>query len=84
ISELYRYTPKAISISELKYRTKGSAASIDLKGQADSLPTAFDYTEAVKDAELLCDLQIITAQQVARPGGGSVVEFKAYCGLQDN
>lgn len=84
ISELYKYTPSVISISELTYKTKGSGASITLKGQADSLWTAFNYPDAVKDANLLSDLQVPDAQQVPRPGGGSVIEFNAYCSLEDN
>lgn len=84
IGELYRYTPKAISISELRFISKPAGASIDIKGQADSLPTAFDYTEAVHEAKFLRRIQIVNAQQVARPGGGSVVEFKAHCIIPDD
>ena len=83
IDELYRYTPKAISISELKFVSKPSGASIEIKGQADLLSTAFDYTDAVSKAELLSGIQIVNAQQIPRPGG-SVVVFKAYCDIQND
>ncbi len=83
IDELYRYTPKAISISELKFISKPSGASIEIKGQADLLSTAFDYTDAVRKAELLSGIQILNAQQIPRPSG-SVVVFKAYCDIQND
>lgn len=83
IDELYRYTPKAISISELKFVSKPSGAFIEIKGQADLLSTAFDYTDAVSKAKLLSGIQIVNAQQIPRPGG-SVVVFKAYCDIQND
>ena len=81
IAELYEYTPRAISISGLDVAWKQGAMSIDIKGQADLLPTAFEYTEAVRDASLLQTMQIINAQQIPRAGGTSVVEFKAQCSV---
>jgi Tfp pilus assembly protein PilN len=83
IEELYRYTPKAISISELSFMSEHSGASIEIKGQADLLSTAFDYTNAVRKAELLNRIQIVNAQQIPRPGG-SVVVFKAHCDIQND
>ena len=83
IDELYRYTPRAISLSELRFVSGHSRASIEIKGQADALSTAFDYTEAMSKAELLSSIQILNAQQIPRPGG-SVVVFKAHCGIQDD
>jgi hypothetical protein len=80
IGELYEYTPKTISISEFKFVAGQNGASVEIKGQADSLSAAFDYTDAVLDARLLCGIQIENAQQVPRPGG-SVVTFKAYCDI---
>jgi len=76
--ELYRYTPKTISISELRFTSTHSKASIEIKGQADSLSSAFEYTDAMSKADLLDKIQIINVQQIPRPGG-SVVEFKANC-----
>ena len=58
--------------------------SIDIKGQADLLPTAFEYTDAVREAKLLRAMQIINAQQIPRAGGGSVVEFKATCTVTES
>jgi len=81
IAELYETTPPAISISGLDVTWKQGAMSIDIKGQADLLPTAFEYTQAVRDACLLQTMQIINAQQIPRAGGGSVVEFKAQCSV---
>jgi len=78
--DLYRYTPESISISELRFSYNHQDTSIELKGQADLLATAFEYTEAVREAALLQDIQVINAQQIPRPGG-SVVEFKAYCSI---
>jgi Tfp pilus assembly protein PilN len=83
IDELYRYTPKAISISELRIVSKHSGTSIEIKGQADLLSTAFDYTDAMSKAELLNRIQIENAQQILRPGG-SVIVFKAYCDIQED
>jgi pimeloyl-CoA synthetase len=83
IDELYRYTPKAISISELRIVSKHSGTSIEIKGQADLLSTAFDYTDAMSKAELLNRIQIENAQQIHRPGG-SVIVFKAYCDIQED
>ena len=78
IEELYRYTPESISISDFKFVSKDSKTSIEIKGQADALADAFEYTNAMSNAKLLNGIQIIDAQQVPRLGG-SVVEFKANC-----
>lgn len=76
--ELYRYTPPPISISQLKFTSKTNGANIDIKGQADLLSSAFEYSDAMSKAKLLDKIQIINAQQIPRPGG-SIVEFKANC-----
>ncbi len=81
VTELCECTPRAISISELDVAWKQGAMSIDIQGQADLLPTAFEYTDAVRDASLLRTMQIINAQQVPRAGGASVVEFRARCSI---
>jgi len=78
LKELYLYTPKAISISELKFTSDYDKANIEIKGQADMLSSAFEYTDAMNKAKLLDKIQIINAQQIPVPGG-SVVEFKANC-----
>jgi len=83
IDELYRYTPKAISISELKFVSRYDKASVEIKGQADLLANAFRYTDAMNKADLLDKIQIINAQQIPRPGG-SVVEFKAHCDIKND
>jgi Tfp pilus assembly protein PilN len=77
-SQLYKYSPKEISISQMSYSSKADAASVNIKGQADTLSSAFEYSDVMKDSELLNNIQIINAQQIPRPGG-SVVEFKAEC-----
>ena len=80
INELYRFTPKNISLSELNFVFRHNGVSIDIKGQADVLSTAFDYTDAVTEAELLSGLQIKDAQQIPRPGG-SIAVFQASCDI---
>jgi hypothetical protein len=79
IAELYECTPGEISISELDVAWKQGAMTIDIKGQADLLPAAFEYTDAVRNSRLLRAMQIINAQQIPRAQGGSTVEFKASC-----
>jgi Tfp pilus assembly protein PilN len=81
IDEIYKYTPKAISLSELRFMSRHGGVSIEIKGQADLLSTAFSYTDAMSKANLLNNLQIENAQQIPRPGG-SVVVFKAYCDIR--
>jgi len=80
-SQLYKYSPKEISISQMSYSSKADAASVNIKGQADTLSSALEYSDAMKDSELLNNIQIINAQQIPRPGG-SVVEFKAECTMR--
>lgn len=82
LDELYQYTPKAITISELKYEAAFNGASVEIKGQADSMPAAFDYTDAVSKAQLLHGIQVENVQQISRPGG-SIVIFKAYCDIRN-
>ena len=82
-SQLYKYSPKQISISQMSYSSKANAASVNIKGQADTLSNAFEYSDAMKDSELLNNIQIINAQQIPRPGG-SIVEFKAECTVRGN
>jgi len=83
LEELYRYTPRTISISELRFVSRHNGASIEIKGQADVLSNAFEYVNAVSQAELLGTIQIVNAQQIPRPGG-SVVEFKAECVVRND
>ncbi|MFC1677110.1 hypothetical protein ACFL3G_08620 [Planctomycetota bacterium] len=78
LRELYKYSPRAISISQLQFTSRSGAANINIKGQANSLSNAFEYSDAMKNADLLSNIQIINAQQISRPGG-SIVEFKADC-----
>jgi len=78
VEELYRYTPRTVSISELVFVRRPAGASVEIKAQADTLSNAFDYAEAMHQATLLRQMQIENAQQVPRPGG-SVVQFKALC-----
>ena len=82
-SQLYKYSPKQISISQMSYLSKADIASLSIKGQADTLSSAFEYSDAMKDSELLNNIQIINAQQIPRPGG-SIVEFKAECAMRGN
>jgi hypothetical protein len=83
IYELYKYTPKNISINELRFISKLDKANIEIKGQSDLLANAFEYTDAMSKADLLSKIQIVNAQQVPRPGG-SIVEFKAECIIQNH
>lgn len=83
LEELYRYTPRTISISELRFVSRHNGASIEIKGQADVLSNAFEYVNAVSQADLLGMIQIVNAQQIPRPGG-SVVEFKAECVVRND
>lgn len=82
-SQLYEYSPTQISISKMTYLSKGNTASVNIKGQADTLSNAFEYSDAMKDSKLLNNIQIINAQQIPRPGG-SIVEFKAECTMRGN
>jgi len=81
MEELYKFTPRVISISELQIVSTHDKCGVRLKGQADALATAFEYADAMQDAELLDRIQIVNAQQIPRPGG-SIVEFKADCDVQ--
>ena len=80
-SQLYKYSTKQIAISQMNYSSKADTASVNIKGQADTLSGAFEYSDAMEDSELLNNIQIINAQQIPRPGG-SVVEFKAECAMR--
>lgn len=78
IEELYRFTPKNISLSELDFVNRHTGPVLQIRGQADILANAFGYIEAMRDARLLKEMQIENAQQIAKPGG-SIVEFRASC-----
>jgi len=80
-SQFYKYSPKQIAISQMSYSSKIDSASVNIKGQADTLSRAFEYSDAMKDSSLLNNIQIINAQQIPRPGG-SIVEFKADCSMK--
>jgi hypothetical protein len=84
VTELYECTPREISVSELNVAWKQGTMSIDIKGQADLLPTAFEYTDAVRKSKLLRAMQIANAQQIPRAQGGSIVEFKASCSVSED
>lgn len=84
IAELYECTPQEIFISELDVAWKQGTMTIDIKGQADLLPTAFEYTDAVREAKLLRAMQIVNAQQIPQAGGGSIVEFRARCSVGES
>lgn len=77
-SQLYKYSPRNITINHVVYSSVTGTVAINIKGQSETLSDAFEYSEAMKDAKLLRNTQIINAQQIPRPGG-SVVEFKAEC-----
>ena len=83
IEELYRYTPRPISINTLTYDSRREGAHIEIKGQADVMSTAWNYTEAMSKARLLRGIQTSNVQMVPRPGV-SVVVFKAYCEIPDD
>ena len=83
IREVYQYTPKSISLNTLTYESRKDGAHIEIKGQAEVLSTAWNYTEAMSKAELLNGIQISNVQMVPRPSG-SVVVFNAYCDIPDD
>jgi len=76
--ELYKYTPKNISISALTFSPSKGGASVMIEGQAGSLSDAFEYGEAMREASLLSEMQLLKAQVSPRPGG-SVAEFRTQC-----
>ncbi len=78
LAELFKYTPKNVSISRFQLTTSSGGAKIEISGQADALANAFGYAEAMRKSKILKQMQILNAQQIPRPGG-SVVEFKARC-----
>ncbi len=78
LAELFKYTPKNVSISRFQLTTVSGGANIEISAQADALSNAFGYAEAMRKAKVLNQMQILNAQQIPRPGG-SVVEFKARC-----
>lgn len=82
-SQLCKYSPPNISISHMSYSLKSDAASINITGQADMLSSAFEYSAVMKDSGLLNNIQIINAQQIPKPGG-SIVEFKAECIINES
>jgi hypothetical protein len=77
---LSRYTPPEISISQFSYTSKPDSTTINMRGQAGTLSGALEYSFAMQESDLLRDIQVTNAQQVAAPGG-SVVEFRADCVL---
>jgi len=77
--EIYRFTPKNISISHIKFLPTAGGAFVEIKGQANSLPDAYEYTETMlREAVLLNKIEIVNNQLIPRPGG-SIAEFKARC-----
>lgn len=80
--ELYKFSPQSITISNLEYKLKADNRRLFLKGQTKSLSQAFDYPEAMKKSSLLKQMQVTNVQQVPTPGG-SIIEFKAECSLED-
>ncbi|MHC4211978.1 MAG: pilus assembly protein PilM [Planctomycetota bacterium] len=78
LAELFKYTPRNVSIFRFQLTTGSGGANIEISGQADALANAFGYAEAMRKGKILNQMQILNAQQIPRPGG-SVVEFKARC-----
>jgi len=83
MEELYKYTPRNISISKLTFTTKTGGVVVEIKGQTNMLSDAFDYTETMRKATLLKQLQIENAQQVP-VAGGSIVQFSACCFVKND
>jgi len=81
LEDLYKHTPEHISLSELSYTARPVGGEIHIKGQANTLAGALNYTEAMRDAALLNNMEVENAQQVSRLGG-SVVEFTSHCTLK--
>jgi hypothetical protein len=82
-ADLYAFCPKEISISQMAFSSKADVAKLSIKGQADTLSHAFEYSDAMKKSKLLNAVQIINAQQIPRPGG-NIVEFKAECTIKND
>ena len=82
--ELYKYTPKNISISRLRFSPKDGGVLIEMQGQADSLQGAYEYTEAMlREAALMNRIEMVKNQVIPRPGG-SVAEFKAQSTIRND
>ncbi|HPS55252.1 MAG TPA: hypothetical protein PLP05_06620 [Sedimentisphaerales bacterium] len=81
--ELYKFSPANISISQINFNSKTDAAIIDIKGQSNSLSTAFEYADSMEQAELLKKINITNVQQTP-VAGKSIVEFEASCTIRNN
>ncbi|MHC4647210.1 MAG: hypothetical protein ACYTBJ_17090, partial [Planctomycetota bacterium] len=81
--DLYKCTPPNISISKLNFRPRQGKVVVELNGQADSLANALEYSDVMREAVLLSEMQPPNAQVVVRTGG-SVAEFKTRCVIRRN
>ncbi|UCG49933.1 MAG: hypothetical protein JSU94_09140 [Phycisphaerales bacterium] len=81
VEELYKYTPKSVSINNLAFISEQNGAVITSKGQAEDLSAIFQYMEAVRDAKLLNKLDIPSTNQIKR-GAKSIDTFTAKCNIQ--
>ncbi|MHC4230962.1 MAG: PilN domain-containing protein, partial [Planctomycetota bacterium] len=82
--EIYKFTPKNISISQIKFLPKSRGAFVEIRGQAASLQDAYEYTETMlREAALLNKIEIVNNQVIPRPRG-SIAEFKAQCVIRSD
>ncbi len=79
-NELYKYTPETISINKLTYVSKLNKNYIDIKGQADELATALDYS--MPNAKLLKGMQVNGTKQITQ-ANKSIAVFNAYCEIRN-
>ena|GEM_PF-2057931 len=81
IEELYRYTPKSVSINSLILTSEQGGAVINSKGQAEDLSAIYEYMEAVRDAKLLNKLDVPGTNHIER-GGQTIATFNAKCNIE--
>lgn len=79
LDDFYGFTPRNISLNELVIEHSGKGLRVQIKGQAQDHASAFGYTQALKNAVYIGDLNIGVGHMIPRPGGESIVEFGAEC-----
>jgi hypothetical protein len=82
--EIYKFTPKNVSISQIKFLPKSRGGFVEIRGQAASLQDPYEYTEKMlREAALLNKIEIVNNQVIAKPRG-SIAEFKAQCVIRSD
>ncbi len=81
VEELYKYTPRSVSINNLTFASEQNGAVITSKGQAEDLSAILHYMEAVRDADILSKLDFPSTNQAKR-GAKTIDTFKAKCNIK--